>query len=66
MRHQNTQVYYQANKIERPSKQSTILIATLLIISSSILLSSCTVWVRSPGGYGHGQHDNGRHRGDRH
>jgi hypothetical protein len=43
-------------------------ITAAIFIFCITFLSSCAVWVRTPGDYdnGHGRHDNGRHRGERH
>jgi len=51
-----------ASKVNRASMTVVILVFCITF------LSSCAVWVRTPGYYdnGHGRHDNGRHRGEHH
>ena len=59
MKHQNNE----ASKLTKAS------ITVVVLIFCITFLSSCAVWVRTPGDYDHGhgrQGDNGRHRGEHH
>ncbi len=69
MQHQNIILSDSANKIEKRSKLKIIFISVMIFLSCLMFLSSCVLWVRTPGVHdnGHGgHHDNGKHLGQRH
>ena len=70
MQHQNIIFHDNANKVKKASRLSFSGLVVMIILSCLLFLSSCVLWVRTPGVHDNGNrgshHDNGKHRGERH